>query len=154
MLSNIDMTPLKMAIKDITLKTVKKYKIAKNAPNTFIDLMDDFNKNGIITVYNGNTNNTIYNDDQVNLDFRAWHDHTHITHKLDFTLQSEYKTCDIQIAKLKKYNLSDILLKIFELDIKAQVKYYYTNKKYINNQFKFIDDVLMYGENYALNQAY
>jgi len=122
-----------------------------NAPNSYkklsalktyiMDCIDD-NITIKLPVFNGASENTIYDVDTDNFNFRALHDYIHIMYNLDFTESSELKVCDIHMDMLKDLNASKSTLRLLEIDVKEQVKYYYKTGKYVQNQRQFVESKL------------
>lgn len=134
------MNVLENAVFNIAKKLVKNWRVSSDAPNSYEALKKDYAIKGIITVYDGGCDKTIYSTPELNHAFRAWHDYTHLKHDLDFSRRGEFSVCDIQLDLLRVYNVPDYYLNIFEADIKGQILYYNKHKKFVDNQIKFVLD--------------
>jgi len=133
------MKNLNQAIIDIA----PRYNVSDNAPNTWEDLQADYKKHGIITVFAGACERSIYNNVDVNHAFRAWHDKIHLEHGLSFSYEDELEVARIHCAALPKY--ADVLW----ADVAGQVWYYYKYGKYVKDQAAFVNAFITcynYGE--------
>lgn len=78
------------------------YDTSPNAPNTFNDLVKDFNDRGRMTVFSGASDKTIFGSEKANYDFRAWHDSVHLRLMAPFTPDGEHRVCEEQQRDLKR----------------------------------------------------
>lgn len=72
------------------------FDVGPDAPSTLEALMDEWERRGRFTVWDGACDNTIFDDPQTNQMFRAWHDWCHIQGRFDFTLQGEQAAAHMQ----------------------------------------------------------
>lgn len=86
----------------------KGYDVGPDAPNTLEELKDHFNATGRIKVWNGASDRTIFEDDEVNFAMRAWHDAIHLAYDLPFTPEGEAAVCIVQQQQLiQRYGLDE-----------------------------------------------
>jgi hypothetical protein len=71
-----------------------------NAPDTYAGAIEAMNTQGRVVVWTGASGGTIFDDQETNWAFRAWHDATHIRHALPFTPEGEAATAYVQAADL------------------------------------------------------
>ena len=82
---------------------------------------------------------------QGNMNFRAWHDYCHVTHRKGFDTESELFVVQEQYKVLRSMGLSDEALHIFQADTVGQVWYYAKHKKFVKDQKRFVEDCLQVG---------
>lgn len=82
---------------------------------------------------------------QGNMNFRAWHDYCHVTHRRGFDTDSELFIVGEQYKMLADMGLSDEALHIFQADTVGQVLYYAKHKEFVKDQQRFIKECLMLG---------
>ena len=75
------------------------FKVSSLAPDTWTKTQASFATAGIVTVWNGASESTLYSKPAVNFAFRAWHDSIHLKHGNDFSLRGEELTADRQIEQ-------------------------------------------------------
>lgn len=104
-------------------------------------LAQSFNK---LKIYSGGNDNNIFGGDVGNINFRAWHDQTHIMNKLDFSLISEIQVAFLQAAELPDDWYEEKLLILTE--VIGQITYYKLYNKFPDNQREFTKDILIEGK--------
>ncbi len=133
------MKPLSESLNTQIVKHAPPYIVVPDAPNTYADLkrygIDD---KGRIRVSPTNSINTIYADKQVNYAFRAWHDSLHLKYVLSFSLSDELKVAQLH-QRLIIGNYEKALIYI---DVAEQARYWYVNRKYVENQREFVLDFI------------
>ena len=87
---------------------------------------------------------------QGNMNFRAWHDYCHVTHRRGFDTKSELFVVQEQYQVLAGMGLSDEALCIFQADTEGQVEYYALHKEFVKDQQRFINLCLQVGINKAV----
>jgi hypothetical protein len=107
-----------------------KYEPRDLAPSTELEL---FNAPKTLPIWTGESDNTIYQDETVNWAFRAIHDMTHIETGLGFTVEQEVELGRIQAARID----SDLLAKLFHIEIAGQAEYYLKTGQFVENQIRF-----------------
>lgn len=135
---------------DIKLREYNVIFITSNkAPNTYKAMRSEFDKTGIFKVYNGGDHGLL--GKTYNIRFRALHDAMHYKHNLSFSFQDEKKLSLLTALEFAAtcYNELDathfemvMVRDIINAEIKGQIEYYQENKKYVDNQSKFILDYL------------
>ena len=78
------------------------FDVLNDAPGSFDELQDYYAKTGRLAVWSGASDATIFGNCEVNYAFRAWHDWTHLTYNLPFTLDGERETARRQREDLRK----------------------------------------------------
>lgn len=87
-----------------------------------------------------------------NMNFRAWHDYLHVTHRRGFDTESELFIIGEQYKMLTGMGLSEAALCIFQADTEGQVLYYAKHKEFVKDQQRFIKECLMLGINRAVER--
>lgn len=120
------------------MKQVKgmSYQVNSIAPATFQELKA--NSTGILTVWDGASDNTIYGDANVNHAFRAWHDALHLKLNASFTLEGEILVAKEQSRLIGSDLLGDILI----AEVKGQAEYFNKHGQFPVNQVEFITNYL------------
>jgi len=122
--------------------TPKGFRVASEAPDTWAKVQASFARNGKITVWSGESSNTVYSAPRVNWAFRAWHDSIHLAHGLDFSLRGEERTAERQCAALWKLTRDRVLRKfgeaLLEIEIVDQARIAVYTGKFIDNQREFV----------------
>jgi len=103
------MPRLNAAIVEMAARTIPHgFHTSPDAPNTWEALRADYALYGVVTVWDGASDRTIYDDAAVNMAFRAWHDFRHISAGADFTPCGEARTAGAQIGDIwAAYGLTD-----------------------------------------------
>ena len=76
------------------------FDVSPDAPSTYEALCNTHRFTGRVVVWDGESDNTIYEDREVNYAFRAWHDACHIVGAYPFTLEGERGACGMQLSQL------------------------------------------------------
>ncbi len=105
-----------------------KYSVSSVAPSTAHDLFNTSTQ----VVWNGASNNTIWNDETVNFAFRALHDALHLTTRLDFTIDAE-----IAIGRIQANQFEGILADIVYIETSGQAEFYKLNGTFVSDQREF-----------------
>jgi hypothetical protein len=123
------------------------YDVSPHAPDTLKKLKTHLSQPGArMIVYNGGADNTIFEDNEVNYAFRAWHDWCHWRGNYDFTPEGELKTCKKQVEQLKTLygdgptveRWADILW----AEVVGQRRYYAIHGRFLDNQRAFTEAYL------------
>lgn len=146
------MTPIEV-LEQCILDLAPNHYACENAPNDYKSLMNWYNNNnsGVLPVFNGSSDKTIYSSDRVNFAFRAWHDAIHIAFKLDFSYADELEVAKHHVDELLCWcighgidgNLAYDAAELVYADVVGQVEYYYHHKKYVDNQLDFVVDYIV-----------
>ncbi len=107
-----------------------QYRVDSNAPGTQADV---FNQSSELVIWNGASDNTIFNDPIVNYAFRAIHDKSHIDTGLGFNALHEIELGRIQASKIE----SDLLRELVYIEVSGQAEYYLINGVFIKDQRQF-----------------
>lgn len=125
------------------------YYVTDNAPESFKELKER-SSNFCIPISNNGCEATIYSSAKFNHMFRFWHDVTHIELNSGFSLNGEMKVIKHHLKEAQEMNLSELAINILRADTEGQVKYYYRNKEFVNNQKAFVQTCLQLGINKAI----
>jgi len=117
-------------IKDKTRGLV--YNVNEIAPDTYDKLRGNA---GILTVWDGASDNTIYADPAINWAFRAWHDKVHLKYDLDFSIESE-----LILAKLAASQFDGKIADIVYAEVGGLVEYFRDNGRFPTDQAKFVKE--------------
>ncbi len=161
------------AIEYLAAETVKHtgigYRPQAEAPDNWEALQQQYAEAldagvGMISVYSGASDCTIYTSPHANYAFRYWHDTGHVQHGLSFTpederaLQTLYHiremraalwTATMHIPGYTRETL-ELALQMYKADTLGQIEYVVANKRFPNDQLAF---VLAYLSNPALAVA-
>lgn len=106
-----------------------------------------FKETGRVLVWSDKCDTSIFQNSDVNIAFRAWHDFVHIDNQFPFTLQGEIDVCRIQQRQVKQallpYTVEVMCLKLLEIEVIEQVKHYFNTGTYVKDQRKFTIDKLL-----------
>jgi len=116
------------------LRLAPKYEVSEQAPQTYAELTDAYRKRGIITVWSGASDQTIYGDANVNFAMRAWHDALHIELGADFSLAGETRVALKQAELIGDAELAKILM----AEVLGQVEYYHRHGQFPIDQHAFV----------------
>jgi hypothetical protein len=112
-----------------------------DAPNTFKELKREFEQRGKITVFSGNSDDSIYADASINQMARAWHDWAHIQANADFSVEGEGKTCELQCQQISARlgdERAESIIRVLRADVIGQSLYYEKHRKYVRRQKEFV----------------
>ena len=99
-----------------------------------------YKETGVIHIWTGCSENTIFGDAKVNHYFRAWHDYIHIVYDLGYSITEESIVCNIQRDMLPSdWNLERDLI---NAEIIGQAHYFYKNNEFVKNQRDFTSQYL------------
>ena len=115
--------------------------VMQDAPSTYKDVVNSFLNTGILVVYEGASENTIFSHPRINHLFRAWHDLGHITNKLDFQFHNERKLGEIQanevydaLLNTAGHDRANNARSLVRAEIIGQIEYYQIHRKYVDDQ--------------------
>jgi hypothetical protein len=117
------------------------FDVSEDAPNSFKSLKSEFQERGRITVYSGNSEDTIFGDATTNHMARAWHDWCHLSLKADFTFAGEAAACELQCRQLIAYlgqKEGEPAANILRAEVLGQIAYYQRHKHYVGHQREFV----------------
>lgn len=118
-----------------------RFNVSNLAPDTWNKTQESYFNTGIITVWSGGSDKTIFSAPLINWCGRAWHDSIHLAHGYDFSLHGEEKTCEAQIADLYHITTNKELrqygARLLECEIVGQADYYFKTGRFIDNQKEF-----------------
>ena len=133
------------------------YDVSADAPSTFKALKAHLDAGKRMVVYNGGSDRTIYDDDEVNFAFRAWHDWCHWRYGLSFSPAGEMATCIAQISHLKELfgqsQTTERWADILWAEVAGQSQYYARHKAFVQDQRGFVEAYLVDSEA-ALSRAW
>lgn len=137
---------LSHAILAITQRDAIKYSIKPSTTNNYDEMVENYNKSGILEVSIEGCDTSIYRSPAVNILARVFHDRVHIQKSLDFSEEHELTIAKIQRGEIfnqcKLMGLSNLRASraaiLLYLDIAEQVKYYYKYSSFVENQYEFV----------------
>lgn len=112
------------------------YYATSDAPESYKDLKA-MTKNKCIPIADYGSDTSIYGKD-INTLFRFYHDVTHLEQDWPFSEKGETLTVEKHRQDGIEYGLSPLALRILWADTYGQVRYYYRNKRFVNNQLDFV----------------
>lgn len=102
-----------------------------------------YKQEGIIKIWTGASDNTIFGTAEMNWKFRAWHDYIHITQGFGFDFAGESIVCQIQ----KEMIPSDWLYEkdLIHTEIIGQAQFFVHNGFFIDDQRRFTSVYMTWG---------
>lgn len=95
-------------------------------------------RRGIMTVWDGASDRTIWRDARVNHAFRAWHDDCHIRAGVGFTLVGERAACELQIRELMAaHPQAHAMAAIIRAEVIGQAEYFAATGSFPEDQIAF-----------------
>jgi hypothetical protein len=91
------------------LELAPRFEVSDRAPGTFADLVAS-RTGGLLQVWPGASEGTIYGDPRVNWAFRAWHDALHLSLGAGFDLEGERRVAEEQARVLGCDGMGAIVL--------------------------------------------
>lgn len=141
-------TELETAFDDIVaaMKLINRVRldIIDEPMNNYTILQNHFDETNRLLLSTVGCETSIYTW-QGNMNFRAWHDYCHVTHRRGFDTESELFVIQEQYKVLRSMGLSDEALCIFQADTVGQVLYYAKHKEFVKDQTRFINLCLQVG---------
>jgi hypothetical protein len=92
-----------------------------------------------LVIWNGASENTIFQDATVNYAFRALHDSLHLKTGIGFSPLEE-----IHLGKLQASKFDGILADLIHCEVSLQAEYYLKNGVFVSNQVDFTKKVLKF----------
>jgi hypothetical protein len=135
------------AMADKCIKRGWDFYATSDAPESYKELKER-STNKCIPIADYGSDTSIYGKD-INTLFRFYHDVTHLENDWSFSKQGETDTVKKHQADAEEYGLSSLALQILWADTYGQVEYYFTNKRFIDNQVDFVWMCLQVGINNA-----
>lgn len=119
---------------NLLLKQASKlnYSVSAIAPNSERDLF-----NNPLVIWNGASDNTIWNDPKVNWAFRALHDALHKVTRLNFTVD-----CEIELGRIQASQYQGLLADLIYCEVAGQASYYKANGVFVSDQIGFTKERL------------
>ncbi len=102
------------------------FDVSDKAPSDYDALVSHYRETGRILVWSGASDHTIFDDSDVNIAFRAWHDSKHVIHGFPFTLAGEVGAMKRQKADVRAiYDgaSADYFCRLLTAEIFGQFKY-------------------------------
>lgn len=112
------------------------YIVKENAPNNEADL---FNSSGVLVIWSGSSESTIYNDASVNYAFRALHDALHLKTRLNFSHDAEIELGRIQASQYD----SDLIRELVYSEVALQAMYHKETGLFVKDQVLFTEQNLI-----------
>lgn len=99
-----------------------------------------FEKTGIIEIWMGSSDNTIFGEPHINHIFRAWHNMTHFKYDQPFNFGGESTVATIQCSQLPTDWIFE--RELLTAEVLGQNQYYRIHREYVTNQRQFAYDYL------------
>lgn len=99
-----------------------------------------FEESGVISIWTGASEGTIFGDPTINHKFRAWHDYIHLTHNLGYDFIGESITANVQASQLPNDWLFERELVLCE--VVGQAQYNMMTGEFVEDQRQFTVDYL------------
>lgn len=118
----------------------KGFDVSAAAPSSYEAMRAHIQQTGRLCVSNVNSDQTIFADREVNYAFRAWHDWTHYTYKLPFTLEGEYAVSIQMLRDLAKVYGKQRAMEFWPFideEVNAQAEYLHVTDEFIVDQYQF-----------------
>lgn len=121
------------------------------APETFEAVVAEFNEcretGRKFRVWSGGCSDIVYTTAAGNHAFRFWHDLGHAQHGLTFSPDDEIELASRQMAELvrKGVPVDSLALRLFTADTIGQTTYAQRFGGFVNNQLRFVTNVLVRG---------
>lgn len=111
---------------------------------TFKKHKQRWEREGVIHIWTGASDKTIFGDAGINIYFRAWHDYLHLKHDLGYDFIGETAVAQIQMAMLpKEWHFERMLV---NSEVVGQALYFMKHGKFIEDQRKFTITFLETGQ--------
>jgi hypothetical protein len=120
-------------IKEVNYKILSdavkiQYSVNSHAPSTEVAL---FNASSLV-IWDGESNNTVFDDSRVNWAFRALHDALHLKTRLGFSPLEE-----IELGRIQASKYEGLLADLIYIEVAGQAEYYLNNGIFCPNQREF-----------------
>lgn len=140
------------ALEKFVLDACPLHYVSPDAPESYKELSqyyDTLAAGDPIPVAGGGSEYTMYSQESINHAWRAYHYGIHIVHELDFSLDDEMRTCEVQIEHMRMYHdhygFTDQDYAAVRADVVGQAMYYAKHKKYVDDQRAFVTRCLEVG---------
>jgi hypothetical protein len=134
------------AVAHLADKTARGFRVAEVAPQTYEEVIRQIDRHGIIVVWSGASEHTIFGHPGINYAFRAWHDWCHWRGGHDFSPSGEIAVAHMQreqlIALYGDTPRTRRWCKIIEAEIIGQIGYREQHSEFPVNQYAFVVDYL------------
>jgi hypothetical protein len=134
------------AVINLAKRTAGEFRVSADAPQTYEQLIRQIETQGIIAVWNGASEHTIFGDPEVNYAFRAWHDWCHWRGRHFFTPEGERAAtlmqCDQLVTLYGDTPRTRYWHRIIEAEIIGQTSYREMYGEFPVDQYAFVVDYL------------
>lgn len=113
---------------------VPRFEIQDHAPASYLDL--NACSVGILKVWSGASDNTIWGAPHSNALFRAWHDSLHLRHGLGFDPSHELILAEFQIKEAARV-IGDRFALLVKAEVQGQIEFFKEFNKFPENQLEF-----------------
>lgn len=111
-----------------------RYNVSEFAPSNFKDL---YNSTGLV-IWNGASDDTIFNDANVNYAFRALHDQLHLETGIGFSVNEE-----IELGRIQANQFTGLLADLVYSEVSGQAEYFKINGIFIKDQKQYAESYLI-----------
>lgn len=123
-------------VEECKLRGWDYYPTSKGVPESYIALKE-FYDSKFLPIANYGCDTSIYTE-EVNIGFRFWHDVLHLENNKSFSKEGEHSIAELHLQDAEDYGLSELALRILEIDTKGQVDYYFMQGSFVENQRDFV----------------
>lgn len=126
------------------------YILSDTPRDNYEDMVTEYHARGLLTVWTGASDETIFGQPYLNWAFRTWHDAVHINLHADFSYEHEIRVQECQqqeaLQWCKNYGVSeektDFILLLLEAEIKGQLDYQLEHGEFPVDQVKFTEEYI------------
>lgn len=99
------------------------FTVVEHGPSTLAELREGYAQHGVIPVWIGGSDHTIYSSPVINHAYRAWHDSFHLSLGAEFHPRGEARVNAAQQSAALHYGLCEESLRALHFDTWGQVAY-------------------------------
>ena len=123
------------------------FDVGDDTPQTYAQLKALLDSGKRLLVWSGGCEQTIYTHPNINVAFRAWHDHCHWVGGYDFSLEGEIAACDLQCRQLLEHHGDNPVTRcwcaLIRAEVIGQALYYQRHKRFPEDQRAFVAEYLI-----------
>ena len=123
------------------------FDVSDDAPQTYAQLKALLDTGKRLIVWSGGCEQIIYTHPNINVAFRAWHDHCHWMGGYDFSLEGEIAACDLQCRQLLEHHgdnpVTQSWCALIRDEVIGQGLYYQRHKRFPEDQRAFVAEYLI-----------
>ena len=153
-------------LQNLTIAMAEKYwprgfNYSNEPKDSYSVMLREYMRTGLITVWIGASEKTIFGIPKINWDFRAWHDYWHIKLNADFSYENELRVMRRQQLDCYQWcrdnginaDKTRFLLLLLEAEIKGQADYELEHGEFPVDQVKFAERYVIMTERMLLEES-